>query len=85
MAERVHGDESTDSEMWRCRSNRPEHEIADCGGEYVLRPSLNHAWFVRVQSRQQRTEIQVVSENDQAIRRGEIEDLGISRVCPTDS
>ena len=45
---------------------------------------LNDARFVGPQSRQQSTEIQVVGENDPAVGRSEIEDLGIRRLWPTD-
>ncbi len=84
MTKRVHRDESTGFQVRCSGPNCAEHEIADGCGQNVLRPDLNDARFVRPQSRQQCTEIQVVGENDPAVGRSEIEDLGIRRPWPTD-
>lgn len=64
--------------MWLRGSNGAEHDGADGGRENVLRSDLNDAGSIGPQGCQQYTEIQVMSENDPAVRGCEIEDL---RVC----
>jgi len=79
VPERINGNERTGFEICFSGSNRAENGLADGRRENVLGPDLNDAGPVCPVGGKQHPEIQIVRENDPAVGRGKIEDLGIRR------
>jgi hypothetical protein len=66
------------------RSEWREHHVADGGGQNILRSELNGTGTFGPQGGEQHSEIEIMRENDPAVRRREIDNLGIGGPGLTD-
>ncbi len=79
MARHVHSDECSRIQVCACGKNRLDNGLADCRGKDILTADLNDAGAGGSGCGEQRTEIQIVSEDNPTIRGGVAENMVVGR------